>query len=127
MENKNHHTIYRYPIQLSSAKVCGKETTTLKLPAGAMLVSASYTEWKPNEIQMYYIVNMNTNNDTSKEVEILTVGTGHCKLSSDILNRLQFVSTIVRNKVEEVHHVFIVKPKLESIRYTIPGEKNENS
>lgn len=103
-------TIYRYPVKLTAAMLRGSESAYIKMPIGSMLLSSKITLWRPNEIQLWYMVPEDQRE--LKEIEIMILGTGNAKLSQDIIDRLHHVNTIVCEKTQEVYHVFIVYESL---------------
>lgn len=103
------YTTYRYPIKLSSAKLSAKETTILELPAGAMFMSVGVADWREGEVQLWYMVD--TEAEATKTVEVMVLGTGYFNVPPEMVERMKFLGTVVDQKVNEVYHVFILKPE----------------
>ncbi len=104
----DNYTTYRYPVHLNSKMLRGKETAILDISAGASFMSVGVTNWRRNEVQLWYLVNTETAD--TKTVEVMVLGTGHSNVSQEIMERMKFLGTVIDQGVEEVYHVFILKP-----------------
>ena len=102
------YTIYRYPVKLNSNMLRGKETALVPMPAGAKVLSVGLCEWRPREISIWCLVEVDPIASCTKNMEIMVLGTGHATISDDLLGKLRVMGTVVCNSNEEVYHVFEV-------------------
>ena len=91
----NTRTIWKYKIEVA-------DESTIKVPAGAKVLSASEQN---DNIVMYMLVPYDNDPDIVKDIEIRVVGTGH-KIEFDPFRDFKFLATITFHHGSPIYHVF---------------------
>jgi hypothetical protein len=114
------YTPYRFPVKLDGTLLRAQKTAILDVPAGAMFLSVGVAEWRPGEVQTWWMCDTTTAD--KKRVELMVLGTGHGFVDETLLQRLKFLGTVVCDPNQEVYHVFQVLPQRPRLAMMAEGD-----